>query len=188
MSRGGSRKGAGRKKRLPEQPDDPSPKRGAPSSYKPEFVEQARKLCALGATDVDLGDFFGVRRQTIWDWGLRHEDFADALKAGKAAADERVARSLYHRAVGYTFDSEKVFQFQGAVVRAPIREHVPPDTTAAIFWLKNRRKDEWRDRQEHELTGKDGGPIKTEDASPFETARRLAFILAQGQRAKPKQD
>ncbi len=124
-----------------------------PLTYKPEFAEQARKLCLLGATDVDLGDFFKVRRETIWAWSQRFEEFSNALKAGKSAADERVVQSLYHRAVGYTFDSEKVFQFQGAVVRAPVREHVPPDTTAAIFWLKNRKPEEWRDKREIEHSG-----------------------------------
>jgi hypothetical protein len=124
-----------------------------PSSYKPEFAEQARKLCQLGATDIELGDFFGVRRETIWAWSQKHEEFSNALKAGKEAADERVTQSLYHRAVGYTFDSEKVFQFQGDIVRAPTKEHVPPDTTAMIFWLKNRRPQEWRDKREIEHSG-----------------------------------
>jgi len=124
-----------------------------PSSYKPEFAEQARKLCQLGATDNELGDFFGVRRETIWAWAQKHDEFSNALKAGKDAADERVAQSLYHKAVGYTFDCEKVFQHQGEIVRAPIREHVPPDTTAMIFWLKNRRPQEWRDKREIEHSG-----------------------------------
>lgn len=121
---------------------------GRPSSYKPEFAEQAEKLCRLGATDVELGDFFGVRRETIWAWAQKHPDFSNALKAGKDAADERVAQSLYHKAIGYTFDAVKIFQHQGEVITAPYREHVPPDTTACIFWLKNRRPDEWRDKSE----------------------------------------
>jgi hypothetical protein len=78
-----------------------------------------------------------------------------------------VVSSLYHKAVGYTFESEKIFQHQGEIIRAPVREHVAPDTTAAIFWLKNRRPADWRDKQEH--TGPDGGPIQvvigTKDAA-----------------------
>lgn len=122
--------------------------RGRPSAYNPAYAKQAQKLCQLGATDVELADFFGVTVTTIGNWQRQHADFLAALKMGKDAADARVERSLYHRANGYTFDSEKVFQFQGEIVRAKTREHVPPDTTACIFWLKNRRRDEWRDRQE----------------------------------------
>jgi hypothetical protein len=118
---------------------------GRPSSFKPEFIEQARKLCELGATDEEVAAFFDVSTRTIYRWQSANEGFCQSLKAGKVAADERVERSLYHRAVGYTFDSEKVFQFQGQIVRTPTKEHVPPDTTAAIFWLKNRKPSEWRD-------------------------------------------
>lgn len=154
---------------------------GRPTDYRPEYAEQATKLCALGATDSDLADFFGVSDRTIYRWAAKYDEFCQSLKAGKELADDRVERSLYHKAVGYTFDSEKVFQFQGQIVRAETKEHVSPDTTAMIFWLKNRRKEQWRDRQEHELTGKDGGPIETVDLSPLEAARRIAFALAKGE-------
>lgn len=127
---------------------------GRPSPYKPEFPEQARKLCELGATDVELADFFEVSVVTIWAWQRRHEDFLKAIKVGKEQADDRTERSLFHRANGYTFESEKVFQFRGQIVRAQTREHVPPDTTACIFWLKNRRPELWRDRQEQHHSGK----------------------------------
>jgi hypothetical protein len=132
---------------------------GRPSSYKPEYAEQAEKLCKLGATDAELADFFGVSDRTIYRWQTQHEEFRQALKAGKDAADERVERSLYQKAVGYTHDAVKIFMPAGREepVYAPYREHVPPDTTAAIFWLKNRRSAEWRDKHEH--TGANGGPL-----------------------------
>lgn len=143
---------------------------GRPPKYNADFAEQAAKLCNLGATDEDLADFFGVSVRTVIRWKSEHEEFCQALKAGKEAADDRVERSLYQRAVGYSFDSEKVFNHRGEIVRAKTREHCPPDTTAAIFWLKNRRPDLWRDKQHHELTGKDGGPIEhtvSDDAERF---------------------
>lgn len=123
---------------------------GRPSSYKPEYVEQAQKLCRLGATDAELADFFNVHVATLNRWKHEHPDFCASIKTGKDELDERVERSLYHRAVGYTFETEKVFQFQGQIVRTPTKEHVPPDTTAAIFWLKNRRSQDWRDVHKHE--------------------------------------
>lgn len=135
---------------------------GRPTSYKPEYVEQARKLCEMGATDKDLSDFFEVAISTVSLWKTKHPEFSEALKVGKAAADDRVERSLYHKAVGYSHDAVKIFMPAGAPapVYAPYTEHVAPDTTAAIFWLKNRRKAEWRDKIDHEVAGKDGGAIE----------------------------
>ena len=128
-------------------------KAGRPPTYKKEFAKQAAKLCELGATDIELADFFGVNVVTIYRWRNEHVEFCKAVIAGKERADERVERSLYQRAVGYTFESEKVFQFQGEIVRAPTREHVPPDPGAAMNWLKNRKGQDWRDKQEVEHSG-----------------------------------
>lgn len=133
-------------------------KRGQPTLYKPEYAKQAEKLCALGATDIEVADFFHVSLATVSNWKNDHKKFLDALKSGKAKSDDRVERSLYHRAIGYSFDSEEIFNNKGTIIRVPIRKHVPPDTTAMIFWLKNRRKDKWRDRHEH--VGDESAPIR----------------------------
>lgn len=122
--------------------------RGRPPTYRQDFVDQARKLCELGATDFEVAKFFEVTTTTLYRWRHDHPEFCEALKAGKHALDERVVRSLAHRALGYTFESEKIFAHQGRILRAKTVEHVPPDTTAMIFWLKNRRPAEFRDRQE----------------------------------------
>ncbi|MCO5092651.1 helix-turn-helix domain-containing protein [Bosea sp. (in: a-proteobacteria)] len=135
--------------------------RGRPTDYRPEFAEQASKLCALGATDYELADFFGVDTRTIYRWKNVHADFCQAVTCGKESADERVERALFNRAVGYTFESEKVFQHQGEIIRAPVDEHVPPDPSAAKLWLTNRRPDRWRDKVVNEHTGADGGAIET---------------------------
>ncbi len=136
-------------------------KRGRPTDYKDKYVEQARKLCALGATDKEIADFFEVATSTFYLWKAQHSEFSEALKAAKEIADERVVRSLYHRAVGYKHEAVKIFLPKDASepVYAPYVEHVPPDTTAAIFWLKNRRSDEWRDKSHNEVTGADGAPL-----------------------------
>lgn len=134
---------------------------GRPTSYDPDYVKQAEKLCALGATDMELADFFGVDVRTVYRWKAEHADFCQALKVGKDVADERVVRSLYARANGYEHNEVDIRVVSGELVQTPIRKYYPPDTTAAIFWLKNRRKDEWRDKQDVEHTGKDGQPIQT---------------------------
>lgn len=128
---------------------------GRPSGYRAEYAKQAEKLCALGATDQELADFFEVDVRTIYRWKHDHAGFCQSLKAGKDVADERVERSLYQKAIGYEQDEVKIFMPAGAEgpVYAPFRAKVAPDTTAAIFWLKNRRSGAWRDKQEHEHSG-----------------------------------
>lgn len=165
---------------------DSDNKDGRPTDYRPEFVAQAQKLAELGATDREIAEFFEVSERTIYRWQHVHPDFCHALKVGKETADDRVEKSLYRRAVGYTFDSVKIMQYEGQPVVIPHEEHVPPDTTACIFWLKNRRRKEWRDKVDHEHGGPDGGAIPLELTST-EAARRIAFALAKGAQApKPE--
>lgn len=122
---------------------------GQPTKYKPEFVKQAQKLAKLGATDIEVADFFGVTVRTIHNWKNANPEFFHALKAGKEEADARVERSLFQRAIGYEQESVKIFMDKsGQPVYAPFREAIAPDTTACIFWLKNRKSDEWRDKQD----------------------------------------
>ena len=151
--------------------------RGRPTDYRPEFVEQATKLCALGATDFELADFFGVNTATIYRWKNTHAEFCEAVTCGKEKADERVARALFNRAVGYTFESEKVFQFQGEVIRAATVEHVPPDPSAAKLWLTNRRPDDWREKQVQVHEDPEGKPA---DTGSRELAKAIGFILSKG--------
>lgn len=153
---------------------------GRPTSFKPEYVEQAKKLCALGATDAEMANFFNVAISTINLWKIKHPEFSEALNLGKEVADKRVVEALYQRAMGFSHEDTDIRVVDGAIIQTPLIKHYPPDTTAAIFWLKNRRPDEWRDKTQQELTGKDGGPIETVDMTDNEVARRIAFILAKG--------
>ncbi len=134
----------------------PVPPRGQRTKYKPEYVSQAEKLSAIGATDAEIAHFFDVSVPTLSSWAAIHEDFGAALQKGGAVADERVKRSLYQRAIGYSYESEKILYDaqSGEVIRAPIDVHVPPDVRAQIFWLKNRDPRNWRDRREVGMDGK----------------------------------
>lgn len=118
---------------------------GRPSKYKEEYCEQATKLCLLGATDKELADFFIVDEDTINEWKKQHKEFSESLKEGKDMADAKVAQSLYKRATGYTGPDLDIRVIDGQLIMTPIEKHYPPDTTACIFWLKNRQKSKWRD-------------------------------------------
>jgi transcriptional regulator with XRE-family HTH domain len=130
-----------------------------PSKYRSEFAEQARKLCRLGATDKEISEFFGIGEATLNRWKNDHPEFRESLKSGKALADAEVADKLFKRATGYSHDAVKIFNDEGVPLIVPYTENYPPDTTAAIFWLKNRRPDLWRDKVQQEVTGPDGGAL-----------------------------
>jgi len=126
-----------------------------PSKYRPEFVEQACKLCKLGLTDKEIAKFFEVSEQTLNAWKQQHPEFLESLKGGKTLADAEVASKLFHRATGYEHPDTDIRVVNGVIVETPLIKHYPPDTTAAIFWLKNRRPDLWRDKVEPEDKGND---------------------------------
>lgn len=140
---------------------------GRPTKYKAEYVKIAKKMCELGATDADIIEAIGVARSTFYKWRAEHKAFSDALKVGKAPSDDRVEATLYQKAVGYTQQSVKIFQFQGEEVVVPYTEIVPPDTTAAIFWLKNRRPEQWR--AQPELDPKEREPVTIQIVNPNAT-------------------
>jgi hypothetical protein len=152
---------------------------GRPTEYDPAKLRQITMLAELGATDVEVAEFLEVDERTIYRWKLNFPEFCQALKLGKDAADDRVEKSLYRRALGYSHDAVKIVADAktGESLSVPYTEHYPPDTTACIFWLKNRRREQWRDKLDHELTGKDGGAIETKDVSDLDLCRRWLLLL-----------
>ena len=126
---------------------------GRPTLFRPEYIEQARKLAELGATDREAAEFFEVAESTLHLWKHTQPGFSESLKVGKEVADARVEQSLYRRALGYSHDAVKIMGFEGIYTPVEFVEHYPPDTTAAIFWLKNRKPAEWRDKQDVEHSG-----------------------------------
>lgn len=127
---------------------------GRPTKYKPEFCKQAAALSRLGATDREMAEFFEVNETTFHLWKTTHPEFSKSIKLAKAAADKRVERSLYQRALGYSHDAVKIFcDKDNGVTQVPYVEQYPPETTACIFWLKNRKPEVWRDRKDVEVKG-----------------------------------
>lgn len=124
-------------------------KRGRKSEYRIEYADQALKLCLLGATDKELSEFFSVSEQTLNKWKKDYPEFLESLKKGKNIADANVASRLYNRAIEYNCKATKFATSNGKITDSKeFIEHYPPDTTAAIFWLKNRQPEKWRDKKE----------------------------------------
>ena len=151
---------------------------GRPTDYRPEYNEQVYKLCLLGADDKRIADFFGVSESTINRWKVEYPEFRESLKDGKEIADSVIASSLYHRAKGYSHKAVKIFNDQGRALEVEYEEQYPPDTTAAIFWLKNRQPKYWRDKQEVDHQSSDGS-MTPKESKPLdaETIKAIAKTL-----------
>lgn len=121
---------------------------GRPTVYKDEYVNKVYKLSLLGATDKEMADILDVCEKTFNNWKEQYPEFLQSIKRGKANADANVADRLYQRAMGFEHDSEEIKVIDGEVVRVLVRKIYPPDATSAIFWLKNRQSDKWRDKTE----------------------------------------
>lgn len=126
---------------------------GRPSKWQERFVDDARRLVELGATDEEIASFFRIQPRTLYRWKLEHPEFCQVFKTAGEMADERVERSLYKRAVGYKQRSVKIFQFEGSPVIVPYTEVIAPDVGAAKHWLACRKRKEWGERVSHEHSG-----------------------------------
>lgn len=107
-----------------------------------------------GLTDEQIAEKIGIRRPTLYDWKKKYSDISDALKRGKEVVDRQVENALLKRALGYEFKEITQELTEGGMrVTKVITKQQAPDTTAQIFWLKNRKPEEWRDKKETEITG-----------------------------------
>lgn len=126
---------------------------GRPSKYKPEFVEIARKLCEAGAIDVEIARHFQVSVATLSTWKLKYPEFLAAIRVSKEVANTNVEDSLYRAAMGYWQTEVELKLVGGELKEIPVERYYPPNTTAMIFWLKNRKSNSWSDKQEVQHTG-----------------------------------
>lgn len=134
----------------------------AKAKYKewllPENLTRLRGWAMDGLTDAQIAENIGISTVTIWDWKSKYPNFANALKKGKDVADREVENALYKSAMGYDVIEEiqelrlnkETSKYEMVVVRK-VKKHIPPSNTAQIFWLKNRKPHEWREKQEVEV-------------------------------------
>jgi hypothetical protein len=139
-------------------------KRGRTPSYTPDYCPMAYKFCLLGATNKDLADVFEVSHNTIGNWLARYPEFRKAAQDGRDVADADVAHALLQKAKGFTHQDVKILQIEGEVEQIEYNRYFPPDTQAAIFWLRNRRRKQWRELIEHEHTVTDEKLRELEEA------------------------
>lgn len=102
----------------------------------PENKTRIRGWCLDGLIDKQIYKNMGISRTTFYKWKSENSEFADLLKRGKDIADREVENALFKSATGFVGPDEKYY---------------PPNTTAQIFWLKNRKHEDWRDKRETDV-------------------------------------
>lgn len=119
----------------------------------PEGLLKIEGWARDGLTDEQIAKNIGISRSTLNVWKDRYSDISDALKKGKDIIDRQVENALLKRALGYEYEEVKE-KFEDGVIteRTVTKKEVVPDTTAQIFWLKNRKPDKWRDKPAYEDT------------------------------------
>jgi len=130
-------------------------KRGRPS--KVDNYEKKKKIISLmyqrGFVDAEVAQVLDVTRRTIENWKKQDKEFFHTLTQNKEIADNKVELALFERACGYEHEDVDIKVIQNRIVKTKFIKHYPPDATSMIFWLKNRRPDEWREKHEVEHSG-----------------------------------
>ena len=102
-----------------------------------------------GLIDEQIAHNMGITTKTLYEWKKKYGEISEALKKGKEVIDRQVENALLKRALGYTYDETT---YEDGVETKRVTKEVAPDTTAQIFWLKNRKPAEWRDKIEQQQT------------------------------------
>ena len=116
---------------------------------EPEGLTLLEGWARDGLTDEQIAGNIGINTSTLYDWKNKFPKISEALKRGKEVVDIQVENALLKRALGYEFQETRVEKSDkdGTKIIQTLK-HIPADTTAQIFWLKNRRPDKWRDKPE----------------------------------------
>lgn len=119
----------------------------------PEGLLKIEGWARDGLIESEIAHNMGISVKTLYNWKERHLPILQALKNGKEVTDLKVENALLKRALGYDYEetTEEDSEEHGWKTKR-VTKHVPGDTTAQIFWLKNRRPDKWRDRPEVQST------------------------------------
>lgn len=126
---------------------------GRPTKYELTDKRLVYWMARNGLTEVEIAKELGISKATLNNWKKKYPEFLDSIKKGRLEPDDIVEASLFQKATGYSCKDTKIFCNDGEIIEREYEKFYPPDTTACIFWLKNRRPEKWRDRHQQEVTG-----------------------------------
>lgn len=139
----------------------------------PEGLLKLEGWARDGLTDEQIAENMGISRSTLNSWKDKYSDISDTLKRGKEVVDRQVENALLKRALGYRYDEVTM---ENGVETKRVTKEVMPDTTAQIFWLKNRKPEEWRDKKDVDLVGE----VNTNNPYKDLTTEELRELIESG--------
>lgn len=147
--------------------------------FLPAHLDQVRAIAMRGLTEDQMSEIFDISRRQMGTWKKQYPTFKKALEEGYTDADAAVLSAVYQSAVGYTHDEEKIFQWDGEVIRADTIKHYKPDMTAAKLWLTNRQREHWKDRQHTSVSGggSDDAPIGLRNETKLEVMSSILALI-----------
>lgn len=114
-----------------------------------------------GLTNKQISQNIGISEETLYKWIVKYTELSESLKRGKEVVDREVENALLKRALGYEYIETTREGIGGQLkVTKEVTKQVTPDVTAQIFWLKNRKPEEWREKKEVEHTGNINNPYE----------------------------
>jgi DNA-binding CsgD family transcriptional regulator len=158
-------------------------RRGPKGKFNDKVREAFLRLIKEGKTEDEIGDVLGVTRRTLNNWKGKHQELLYAVREARQTADELVEASLYSRALGYSHPEEKVhFDKDGGVHTHDTTKHYPPDTQAAMFWLRNRQPKRWKEKTEGDVTVTTQVGTMTDEELDAKIADRLSKQLKENKK------
>lgn len=124
----------------------------------PERLKIIEGWARDGLSNKQIAKNIGIHVSTLYEWRNDFPELNDAIKKGKEVIDREVENALLKRALGHEIEETKTYMTDdgkgGKTKRVEkIKKQIPSDATSMIFWLKNRKPDEWNDRRQVEHSG-----------------------------------
>lgn len=153
----------------------------------PSKLESITGWAKQGSTNEEMAKMLGVSLAVLYEWKKKYPEFKEAIKKGQMVADGELLNSAFQQSTGFKYREQQGFKVKAwesildpatGIEKLVQVEHVevvevekfcPPNPTMNIFMLKNRLPDQYKDKREHELTGKDGGPLVISIESALES-------------------
>lgn len=140
------------------KPVEPKDRFGRPTLFRPYMVEMARVLCEDGSTEKELASELGIGLSTLYEWRNRHPELAAVMRLGKEIATDRLERTAYEIACGYTTTVKETVKLRDErgnerLVESEREIRVPPNEQMLWKMMKSRRPDDWKDKTETKVSG-----------------------------------